>query len=167
MNKINNLIIRDFNKSDYQGIVEIFNSVFPDKAATVEEYIEQDNNRHKKCKHRRWVAVADEIIIGTGTYTQNVYQYHPHKFKIWIALKPEYQNKGIGSKLYDQISEALKQFDPISIITEARDDMRHAVRFLLSRGFKEFQKYSEPYLDVNSFDFTPYESLEQKLNSNK
>ena len=166
MSEINILIIRDFEKSDYPGIPEIFNSVYPDKVATAEDYIEQDQNRHKKCKHRRWVAVADDSIIGTGTYTQNIYQYHPHKFKIWIGLKPEYQNKGIGSKLYDQISEALKQFDPISIITETRDDMPHAVRFLLSREFKEFQKYSEPYLDVNSFDFTPYKSLEQKLNSN-
>ncbi len=166
MSKINNLIIRDFEKSDYQGIVEVFNSVYLDKASTADDYIEQDQNRHKKCRHRRWVAIFDDTIIGTGTYTQNIFQYHPHKFKIWIALKPEYQNKGVGSKLYVKICDDLQQFDPISIITEARDDMPHASRFLLSRGFEEFQKYSEPYLDVDSFDFTPYETLERKLNSN-
>jgi len=166
LSKINNLKIRDFEKSDYQGIVEVFNSVYPDKAATAEEYIEQDQNRHKKCKHRRWVAVADETIVGTGTYTQNVYQYHPDKYKIWAVVRPEYQNKKIGSKLYDQIIESLEQFDPISMITEARDDMPEAIRFLQSRGFEEFQQYTEPYLEVASFDFTPYESLEAELNSN-
>ncbi|MCP4703872.1 MAG: GNAT family N-acetyltransferase [candidate division Zixibacteria bacterium] len=165
MSKINNFVIRDFDKSDYPAIATIFNSVFPDKATTAEEYIEQDQNRHKKCKQRRWVAVDDDMVIGTGTYSQNVYQYHPNKFKIWVVIKPEYQNKGIGSKLYDQIIKAMEQFDPISMITEARDDMPGTIRFLQSRGLKEFQQYSEPHLEVAKFDFAPYENLEAKLNS--
>ena len=164
LSKAKRIEIRDFEKSDYPGIAIVFNSVFSDHPTTAEEYIEQDKNRHKKCKHRRWVAIADDSIVGTGTYTQNVYQYHPHKFKIRIVVKPEYQNKDIGSKLYNQINEAVMQFNPISMITEARDDMPYTISFLQKRGFEEFQKYTEPYLEVDSFDFTPYNSLEKSLN---
>ncbi len=165
LNKKNNLIIRDFEKSDYPGIAEVNKSVFPDKATTAEEYSEFDQKRHKKCKHRRWVATVDDAVVGTGTYTQNIYQYHPHKFKIWIVVNPDFQNQKIGTNLYNQIYAALEEFDPISILTEARDDMSYAIRFLQSRGFEEFQRYSEPHLEIASFDFTPYKSLEQKLNS--
>ena len=72
----------------------------------------------------------------------------------------------IGSKLYDQIVQSLEQFDPEAINTEARDDMPHALRFLESKGMKEYQQYSEPHLEVDSFDFTSYENLEENLKSN-
>jgi len=125
LNKPNNIFIRDFEEKDYPGIAEVFSTVYPDKPTTADEYIEQDKNRNKKCKHRRWVAIADDKIVGTGTYTQNIYQYHPFKFKIWIVVKPEYQNNKIGARLYNQIIESMKQFDPISVITETRNDMMY------------------------------------------
>ncbi len=158
--------IRDFAEKDYPAIAKINNAIFPDKPITAEEYIEIDKYRNRKCKHRRWVAVSNGAVVGTGTYTQNIYQYHPAKFKMWAIVMPEYQNIGVGSKLYDQIDKSLKQFDPISVITEARDDMPHSIRFLQSRGYEEFQRYNEPYLEVELFDFTQYSSLESDLNSN-
>ncbi len=159
------IIIRDLDKIEYQEIADINNAIYSDRPLTVEEYHEFDKNRNKKCKHRRWVALIDEKIVGTGLYEQDIWQYHPHKFHVWIMVLPEYQNMGIGSKLFDQIMENLKPFDPISINTEARNDMKHAFAFLESKGLKSFQRYSEPHLEVDSFDFNPYESLEKKLNS--
>jgi len=130
-----------------------------------EEFIEFDTNRNKKCKHRRWLAIIDNKIVGTGVYTQEIWQYHPEKFYIWMMVHPEYQNIGVGSKLYDRIWKSLEKFNPISINTDARNDMPQADRFIVARGYKSFQRYAEPHLEVESFDFAPYESLERKLNS--
>jgi len=133
--------IRDFEQSDYPEIARINNAVYPDSPITAEEYIEMDQNRNKKCKHRRWVAIADNTTVGTGIYTQHIYQYHPQKYKMLIP------------------------FNPVAIKSEARDDMNNAVRFLEARGYKEFQRYAEPHLDVDSFDFALYENLLKNLKS--
>ncbi|RKX19600.1 MAG: GNAT family N-acetyltransferase [Candidatus Zixiibacteriota bacterium] len=157
--------IRDFEQSDYPEIARINNAVYPDSPITAEEYIEMDQNRNKKCKHRRWVAIADNTTVGTGIYTQHIYQYHPQKYNIRVIVLPEYQNKGIGSKLFNLIEEMLIPFNPVAIKSEARDDMNNAVRFLEARGYKEFQRYAEPHLDVDSFDFALYENLLKNLKS--
>jgi len=157
--------IRDFEKKDYEDIANINNSIYPDRPLSAEEFIEFDNNRPKKCKHHRWVAIVDDKLVGTALYTQEIWQYHPNKFHCYIMVRPEYQNQGIGLKLFDLIYESIQQFDPIQINTEARDDMKSSIRFLETRGFKYIQRYAEPHLEVDSFDFAPYESLEKRLNS--
>lgn len=157
--------IRDFEQNDYPEVSKLNNAVFPDRPLTADEYVEFDKNRAEKCKHRRWMATVDDKVVGTGLYIQYAFQYDPDKFNIWIVVAPEYQNKGIGSKLFDQIYESVKRFNPISIRTEARDDMPHALRFLQKKGLEEFQQYSEPHLEVDSFDFVPYETLEENLKS--
>lgn len=158
--------IRDFEQNDYPEIAKINNAVFPDMPITGEEYLERDQNRNKKCKHRRWVAIVDDRVVGVGLYSQQIYQYHPHKFNIWVIVLPDYQNIGIGSRLFKQINESLKQFDPISINTAIRDDMNSSIQFIKAKGFEEYQRYTEPHLEVDSFDFTPYDTLESNLNSN-
>ena len=157
--------IRDFEQNDYSDVSKIYNSIYPERPITAEEYMEFDRNRNKKCKHRRWMASIDDQIVGSGLYTQEIWQYHPEKFHMWIMVKPEYQNMGIGSKLFEQIFEVLEEFDPISVNTEARDDMKHTARFLKAKGFNGFQRYAEPHLKVDSFDFDPYKPLMEKLKS--
>jgi len=157
--------IRDFEITDYEDLAKVNNSIYPDRPLSAEEFMEFDKNRNKKCKHRRWMAIVDNSIVGTGLYTQEIWQYHPNKFHCYIMVLPEYQNQGIGSKLFDLISETIQQFDPIQINTDARDDMPGAIRFVENRGFKYIQRYAEPHLEVDSFDFVPFESIEKKLNS--
>ncbi|MCP4704512.1 MAG: GNAT family N-acetyltransferase, partial [candidate division Zixibacteria bacterium] len=159
-----NIKIKGF-KNEYQEISEINNSVYSDRPISPEEFIEFDTNRNKKCKHRRWIAIIDNKIVGTGVFTQEIWQYHPDKFYIWMMVKPEYQNIGVGSKLYDRIWKSLEKFNPISVNTDARNDMPQADRFIKERGYKSFQRYAEPHLEVSSFDFAPYESLMEKIKS--
>jgi len=111
------IVIRDFKETDYTDISKINNAVFPDYPMSANEYIEMDKNRHKKCKHRRWVATFRERVIGTGLYTQYSFQYHPRKFHIWIIVRPELQNRKVGATLYNHIYNHLQEFDQISIST--------------------------------------------------
>lgn len=156
--------IRNFEESDYPDIARINNIVLPDYPISANEFKEMDQHRHKKCKHRRWVATYKNKIIGTGLYTQYSFQYHPRKFNIWIIVRPELQNRKVGAALYDHIYKHLMEFEPISIFTEAKEDMSRTISFLKSREFKEFQRYSDSELEIEKVDLSSFENMKAKSN---
>ena len=157
--------IRTTTRDDFPGIVSLHNTVYPDMLATVDDYIGDEKNRDPKCKFQRWVAVQDGQIIGTGAYLQELWVYHPQKFKLTGEVLPQYQRCGIGAALYDRIMEGLAPFEPIELRVQVRGDHPQSVRFFEKRGFSEHMRDRESHLDVMAFDPTPYEGLEDKLHA--
>jgi GNAT superfamily N-acetyltransferase len=161
--KQNKYIIRKFNSDDYQGIVDISISIFPDIPVAKEDYIEIDKLRIPKCKFHRWVVQSDDHLVGTGYYTQYLNKYHKHRFDLWIIVKPEFQHIGVGTKLYNKILNGIKEFDPRLLRTQVRTDRPDGLRMLEKRGFTEYIRFGESHLDVASFDPSPYDNVEDKL----
>ncbi len=155
--------IRTYTTDDYPGIVNLHNTTYPDMPARVEDFIEDDQNRDPKCKYQRWVAVEDGQIVGTGAYLQELWIYHPQKFKLIGEVLPPYQRRGIGAALYDRIMEGLTPFDPIELRVQIRGDHPQSVHFFEKRGFGEYMRHRESHLDVMAFNPTPYEDLEDRL----
>jgi len=155
--------IRVYTTDDYPGIANLHNTAYPDKPATVEDYIEADQNRDPKCRYQRWVAVEDGQIVGTGAYLQELWVYHPQKFKVTGEVLPQYQRRGIGAALYDRIMEGLTPFEPIELRVQVRGDRPQSMSFFEVRGFSEHMRDRESHLDVSAFDPTPYEGLGDKL----
>ncbi len=162
---MDNITIRKFERipKDYQGVVNIQNTVYPDMPGAVENYMDKDERRDPKCKHQRWVAVHEKRIVGATNYDQSLWEYHPQKFFMGGGVLPDYQGQGIGSALYDALLAGLQPFDPIEIRVNARDDFPQSIRFLEKRGFAEHMRSGESHLDVTAFDPSPYAGLEDKL----
>lgn len=155
--------IRTYTSDDFPGIVNLNNSAYPDMPATVEDYIEAEKRRDPKCKFQRWVAVEAGQIVGTGAYLQELWTYHPQKFKLAGGVLPQYQRRGIGAALYERVMEGLALFDPIELRVQVREDHPQSMPFFEKRGFGEHMRDRESHLDVAAFDPTPYEGLEDKL----
>ncbi len=151
------LKIRPFRPEDYEAIVAIGNRIFPEYPETVEETRYQDEHRDLKCKFQRFVAELSGRVVGHAHYGQSPSMYHPRKFEIGIFVDPDFQGKGIGKALYEHLLKALEPFDPIKLFSFAREDYERSVRFLRDRGFTEVMRAWESRLDVQKFDFTPYE----------
>ena len=151
------LRVRAFTPEDYETIVEIGNRLFPEYPDTVEEVRHYDENRDPKCKHQRFVAELEDRIVGHAHYGQSPAMYHPQKFEIGVYVEPDCQGRGIGRALYGHLLKALEPFDPIKLFSFAREDYERSVRFLCDRGFAEVMRSWESRLDVNAFDFSPYE----------
>jgi GNAT superfamily N-acetyltransferase len=158
-----NATIRPFTADDYSGSVATVNACFPEYPDTVEEWQHWDNHRDPKCRHERFVAELDGQIVGYGSYDQPVGMYHPRRFSMFMAVRPEYQGTGVGKALYATIGDALAQYDPLSLRAQVREDMHRSVRFLSERGFVEDMKSWESRLDIPSFDFAPYAEAEAAL----
>jgi GNAT superfamily N-acetyltransferase len=157
------LRIRPFESKDYEAVVEIGNRLFPEYPDTVDEVRYQDEHRDPKCKFQRFVAELGGRVVGHARYDQSSAMYHPQKFEIGVFVDPEHQGRGIGKALYEHLLEALAPFDPIKLFSFAREDYERSVRFLCDRGFTEAMRSWESRLDVQSFDFAPYEGAIERV----
>ncbi|HLA22917.1 MAG TPA: GNAT family N-acetyltransferase [Candidatus Nanoarchaeia archaeon] len=59
-------------------------------------------------KPRYIVAEKNYEILGFGGYTQSFMDYHVYQI-FWINVKPNFQNKGIGTKIVKRIIEDIKK----------------------------------------------------------
>lgn len=158
------MTIRDFTPDDYPATVALGNLVFSEYRSTVEQARWGDENRDPKCKWGRFVGVreASGEVIAVGDYGQGSGMYHPRKFGFWVLVHPDHQGQGYGKAMYAHVLKALEVYDPLSVRSNAREDMPRSVRFLSDRGFVEDMRYWESHLDVTAFDFAPYEDAEDR-----
>jgi GNAT superfamily N-acetyltransferase len=90
--------------------------------------------------------------------------YHPRKFLIEVAVRPEYQGQRIGAALYDQLLAELAPLEPVSLrVPHVRADMARGIRFLQDRGFVESMRTWESRLDLVGFDPAHYADVDEKL----
>ncbi len=162
------LVIRAFDENserDYESLVAIGNAIEPDSPRTASEVRDGDKRRDPRVKHRRFLAEWNGAVVGDGGFGQSPWNYHPRKFGMGVAVRPDHQGKGIGAALYDVILEAVRAHDPLRVTTGTRADRDRALRFLGDRGFVEEMREWESRLDVPVFDFAPYEAerVEQRV----
>jgi GNAT superfamily N-acetyltransferase len=155
----NDLDIRTFDRasdSDYERWVEVRNAVMPDYPITAGELKEWDSKRDPKCKNARWLAYRGGEAVATGSYSQSPWAYKPFNFNVFIQVRPEAQEQGIGKTLYQHVLNALAKHDPVLIRTDLREDWERGVRFVRDRGFVEDMRGWESRLDVKAFDPAPF-----------
>jgi mycothiol synthase len=147
----------------YPGIAALINAIYPEMHRTVEELTDDDLQRDPRFKYRRWIAIQQEQVVGTGAYNQSIWFDHPQKFLIGLSVLPSQQGHGIGSALYETILQALQPLDPIALRASATSDRPESTRFLEKRGFREVIRDVPAFLDVQSFDPTRFSGLEQRF----
>lgn len=160
------MIIRKISPSDFPAIVSIHTSLniaWPDQPRTPEDWAALEKNRNPKTKLERWVAVKDGRVVGFASYSQNPWNYPPESFYINVEVHPDFQRRGIGSRLYDRVMEEVRTFHPPALRADAFTNLPQGFAFLQKRGFYEAFRETPVHLDVQAFDPGPYVDLEPKL----
>ena len=155
--------IRPRKDSDWEGLVEIANAVWPDHPIDGEEWRYFDQHQDSRCHYRIWVAEAEGAIVGYGELSQNPEMYHPRKYELELAVQPHYRRQGIGSTLYQKLWQEVLPHDPLSFRVGIFEPDIESLNYFQKRGFIEEQRNWESVLDVAAFDFTPYEGRTEKL----
>jgi mycothiol synthase len=157
-------VIRAFTTDDYGSVAAVLKSVYVEYPWTAEELRFNDEHDDPRCLRRRWVVDVGDHVVGTVEYSQHIGMYHPQKFLIDLAVRPEDQGKHVGAALYDHLLAELAPLDPISLrVWNLRADMARGIRFLEDRGFVESQRSWESRLDVLGFDPAPYAGIVEKV----
>lgn len=142
----------DGTNRDYDAVVEVSNTVWPDLPETVAEVKHQDQSRDRKYMFERLVAEDGGRVIATGVYGESSWSHVPGKYFIFVQVRPDCERRGVGTVMYERIVAELAKRDPKTYIGETREDKPHGMRFLTKRGFKQNMRYPASQLDLGSFD---------------
>ncbi|MDX1934312.1 MAG: GNAT family N-acetyltransferase [Capsulimonadales bacterium] len=148
--------IRPFASDDYPALAAIGNACFPEFADIPESLRHRDSARPAHTRWNHFLAEIDGVPVGMASYTQRESMYHPRKFDIDVIVLPERQRQGIGSALYDHLTEQLRPFDPILIRAFAQEGRMYGPEFLQRRGFVEAMRNWESRLRLADFDPEAY-----------
>ena len=154
-----------FTNDEYESLAAIQVSNFPESPQSPEEIREEDEqiDRSKFVSERMFAQTTRDQRVGYIDYNHRPSRYHPQKFWLWMEVMPEFQNQGIGAKLYEAMELALKPHEPITYLVAARESMPHTVRFFEKRGFYEVSRTFQSHLEIERFDL---EAFPKKENSN-
>ena len=157
--------IRAATPADYDRMGDVLNATFPpdDPAIDTDRWLHDDEHLGPEYKLRRHVVETDGRIIGASYTRILVDLFHPQKFYLTMAIHPEFEGRGLGSSLYRHVLRTLEPDDPICLRTHIREDMTRGLRFLEKRGYKEWDRTWESYLDLKSFAFDAFAGAEERV----
>jgi GNAT superfamily N-acetyltransferase len=152
------MTIRRFKKtdSDYQAMLDIVNTLWPDEAQSVAELKYEDDSWDSRYTHEHFVGEVDGRIVASGVYAHCSWSHVPGKYLVSVDVHPDHQGQGHGSQVFDFLMSELGRADADSLVTWTRDDKPDYVRFITSRGFEFSMRYAVSRLDVESLDLSEF-----------
>ena len=154
--------LREFTLEDYGKLAQVFGVIFPDYDRTPEEWKFEDESLDRSKFHfKRYSCISKENqeAVGFAQCQHIPWMYHPKKlwFDIWVD--PQYQKRGIGSALYEQLNQDFRDLGAVTSWTGVREDMYYPIKFAINRGFHEKMRAWESRLNpatVKLSDFQTY-----------
>ena len=150
--------IRKFKKTDgdYQAILDIQNTLWPDEAQSVAELRYEDESRDPEYTHERFLGEVDGKIVASGIYAHCSWSHVPGKYLVSVDVHPDYHGQGHGGRFFDFLMSELGSLDADALVTWTRDDKPDYVRFITSRGFEFSMRYAVSRLDVQALDLSEF-----------
>lgn len=148
---------------DYPSLAALYSLVYPHDTHSTEEFRYLDaSNQRPPFLFKRFVALVDGIIVGTGRYSQYAGMYHPQRFLIKVFVHPDYRRRGIGTELYRLLEQALSIHNPISYRVHICADSSTVTR-LKNYGYIEVKRHLHFRLSLKDFDVKHLKRLEQPI----
>ena len=150
--------IRAFRPEDSPAIVEISNLLLPDHPRSVEETrFEDEQFTRGNFFLRRFVAVdSSGEIVGSLSFNQMPWAFHPDRYAVWGGVRPGSQRKGVGESLYTVLMDELEDRKAVAARTWVRESTGETTAWLARRGFRELHRSWGSRLDVAAFDATRF-----------
>ena len=151
---------REFQPSNYERLVKIYNANYPDYRISVAERRSRDESVDRTkylLKRFGCVDLEHDRIVGFGDLINVPDMYHPQKFMASILVEPKQQCRGIGRAIYNRLEEELAQRNAILAWTMAKEDLPKRIEFFRRRGFIEKTKNWESRLDLLTADTAPFQ----------
>ena len=158
--------IREFEHTaeDYNAVVQVMNTVWREPIYTADDLRHDDEERPSQLVHRRFVAEANEQIVGFGSFSHNERFYHRQRFWIHLDVLPDWRQRGIGTKLYDHMLALMQaDYSANQLHADTTDSRDHSIRFLENRGFREDKRDPKSRLELAKFDWARFQGLDAKI----
>jgi mycothiol synthase len=155
----------DYSDEDYRYIVDLRNELFPNQPASVEEYRHSDNVSEKKYLRERYVGEQEGAPVCSILLMEPFWSLEPGKYLWGYNLNPQLHGQGLEEQIYQFVMGKLSRFDLKKLITSAREDEVEKQNLYANHGFRKTMRYPNSFLEIASFDPSPYKGLREKLES--
>ncbi|MFB9991851.1 GNAT family N-acetyltransferase [Deinococcus oregonensis] len=165
-------VVRPVGDTDWDAAAEVWTAAHPHDPFSGPELQHQTLQQTGwGYRHTALVAQAEghaEVgsgVVGLGILFQNPGMYHPQRFGLELAVRPEQQGQGVGAALWRGLLGQLRGWQALSVRTLAREDHPLASHFLTRRGFVPGKRFFTSALSLNRahLDETPFVPTEARL----
>lgn len=133
------MIIEYANVNDLLQVVQIANEQFKNEAWTYEQFLDELNQNNRIFL----VSKCENVICGYVTALINGYEMEI----LDIAVKGEYQNKHIASKLLEKLFEIASQKNIEKCFLEVKENNIKAISLYKKFSFKKISERKNYYKD--------------------
>jgi len=133
------IIIRDAREEDIETLEKIEDSTIWEHIGLTEEETEEHEKVWDNIKTYKIVASLEEELIGFLEYHIGVDPHEQPAIMVTdVAVLPEYQGYGVGTKLFEELEKRAKEKDIKRIYVSTSCDNIPAIIYHLKRGAKIF-----------------------------
>jgi GNAT superfamily N-acetyltransferase len=163
-----NLELRKFQATEYERFAHIRTSVFPDHPMSAQELKSFDDNLDKtKYYLQRYSCFNKDTgeLVGLGDIGHMPWMFNPQRFQGRIIVDKDYQNKGVGQYLYENLIQFLSDFNASEAWAFGKEDMPVSLSFLAKRGFRERFRSWESWLNPATVNVPQYSHYSDKAST--
>ena len=142
----------EYTDADYEAFAAMERLIWPGYPGTVKEWKHQDGGRESGALFCRFLAEAGGVVVGAGQCCEPWRSREPGKYQVRCDVHPDFRCRGIGTALYDRLTDLLAEYQATILVARTREDQADGVRFLASRGFEQVVRSPISQLDLGSFD---------------
>ncbi len=153
---------RDLNEGDLPELMALFNevSIVPINLSDLTElYKHQPEGQIRRA---RVATDGSGLVCGSSRLNHDPWE-EEGLFDFWIAVKPEQQGQGLGSRLFDDAFTAVSTFNVKELKAFMRDDQPEWLRFAQNRGFIIQNHSFGSTIDLAEFDERPFTALVESV----
>ena len=142
----------EFTDADYEAFAAMERSIWSGYPDTVEEWKHRDGSGEPGTLFSRFLAEVDGVVVGAGLCCEPWRSKGPGKYHVSCDVHPAFRCQGIGTALYDRLTDLLAEHGATILVARTREDQADGLRFLMNRGFEQVMRSPISHLDVDSFD---------------
>lgn len=165
MKTIADIEIRSERDDDFEAAAAIHCAIYPDWLVTADEMreyaAEVDPARYVRVR-----LVAEDraagLVVAAATFHQLPWSFHPDRYRVRLMVHPDWQHRGIGRRLMDELLGQLTARRAKWVRARAREDFPRALAFVERYGFTEYARSFESRLDVTHVDLSPFAGYTQR-----
>lgn len=160
------VIIRPLRNEDDVALAAIYNTIYSDEHRTPGE-VRQDIARVDPRRYVSEYLVAERRatgeVVGVAFYRHVPWAHHPAKYNTRVQVHPQYQGRGIGSRLMREVLDRLNIRGAERVTAGAREDLNRGIAFLGHFGFVEHVRDFKSHLNVSAVDLLQFGRYAERM----
>ncbi len=145
----------DDTPASHAAMADILLAVAPNHPVSGQDLANEELSLGESHPHYCWLNWKGDTPAGFFTGAEETWDRSPGRFRVYAAVTPRWQGRGVGRELWNHcLSALLARHEVAELTCETKADQERGIRFLQDRGFILGKTIQQSELDVAGYDPT-------------